>query len=66
MNVARGLNSSYPPSRGQSQTFELGEIPTVQERFQAVIKRRLQIEIQNHPPLFPWESQIVEYPEFVE
>ncbi|TAE59772.1 MAG: PatU [Nostocales cyanobacterium] len=38
----------------------------MQERFQAVIKRRLQIEIQNHPPLFPWESQIVEYPEFVE
>jgi hypothetical protein len=38
----------------------------VQERFQAVIKRRLQIEIQNHPPLFPWESQLVEYPEVVE
>jgi hypothetical protein len=38
----------------------------VQERFQAVIKRRLQVEIQNHPPLFPWESQLVEYPEFVE
>ncbi|NET00898.1 MAG: PatU [Sphaerospermopsis sp. SIO1G2] len=38
----------------------------MQERFQAVIKRRLQIEIQNHPPLFPWESQLVEYPEYVE
>lgn len=38
----------------------------MQERFQAVIKRRLQIEIQNHPPLFPWESQLVEYPEVVE
>lgn len=38
----------------------------MQERFQAVLKRRLQVEIQNHPPLFPWESQLVEYPEFVE
>ncbi|HIK05040.1 MAG TPA: PatU [Trichormus sp. M33_DOE_039] len=44
-------------------TFLLGEIPTVQERFQAVIKRRLQIHIENHPPLFPWETQIVDYPD---
>lgn len=45
------------------QTFQLGEIPTVQERFQAVLKRRLQSQIQNHPPLFPWEAQLTEYPE---
>lgn len=45
------------------QTFKLGEIPTVQERFQAVLKRRLQSQIQNHPPLFPWEAQLTEYPE---
>lgn len=38
----------------------------MQERFQAVLKRRLQVEIQNHPPLFPWETQLVDYPEFVE
>ncbi|MGH1393501.1 MAG: PatU [Trichormus sp.] len=44
-------------------TFLLGEIPTVQERFQAVIKSRLQIHTENHPPLFPWETQIVDYPE---
>jgi hypothetical protein len=47
----------------QPQTFLLGEIPTVQERFQAVIKRRLQIHIENHPPLFPWETQVVDYPD---
>jgi hypothetical protein len=35
----------------------------VQERFQAVLKRRLQSQIQNHPPLFPWEAQLIEYPE---
>jgi hypothetical protein len=38
----------------------------VQERFQAVVKRRLQLQIENHPPLFPWEDQLIEYPEFVE
>jgi hypothetical protein len=48
------------------QTFQLGEIPTVQERFQAVLKRRLQIQVEKQPPLFPWESQLVEYPELVE
>ena len=35
----------------------------MQERFQAVLKRRLQIQIENHPPLFPWESQLQEYPD---
>ncbi|MBD2442161.1 PatU [Dolichospermum sp. FACHB-1091] len=48
------------------QTFQSGEIPTVQERFQAIIKRRLQDQIIQNPPLFPWETQLVEYPECVE
>lgn len=48
------------------ETFQLGEIPTVQERFQAVLKRRLQIQIENHPPLFPWEYQLQEYPDCVD
>ncbi|MEM7727267.1 MAG: PatU [Cyanobacteria bacterium P01_A01_bin.45] len=48
------------------QNFQLGEIPTVQERFQAVLKRRLQKQIQNHPPLFPWETQLAEYPEYID
>jgi hypothetical protein len=48
------------------QTFQLGEIPTVQERFQAVLKRRLQIQVESHPPLFPWESQLVDYPDCIE
>jgi hypothetical protein len=38
----------------------------VQERFQAVVKRRLQLQIQNHPPLFPWEDRLIDYPEMVE
>ncbi|MBE9050469.1 PatU [Nostocales cyanobacterium LEGE 11386] len=55
-----------PELGGIPQTFQLGEIPTVQERFQAVLKRRLQIQVENHPPLFPWETQLVEYPDCVE
>jgi hypothetical protein len=38
----------------------------VQERFQAILKRRLQDQIAKNPPLFPWETQSVEYPDCVE
>ena len=38
-----------------------GEIPAVQDRFHALLKNRLQIEIQNKPPLFPWEKEISDY-----
>ncbi|MFM7364802.1 MAG: PatU [Cuspidothrix sp.] len=38
----------------------------MQERFQAILKRRLQDQIEQNPPLFPWETQSVEYPECVE
>ena len=41
---------------------ELGELPAVQDHFQTVLKRRLEIEISQNPPLFPWESQLQEYP----
>ncbi|MDB9473210.1 PatU [Dolichospermum circinale CS-537/03] len=44
----------------------MGEIPTVQERFQAILKRRLQDQIAKNPPLFPWETQLEEYPDCVE
>lgn len=37
------------------------QIPNLQSRFQALLKQRLQREIQNRPPLFPWESEICEY-----
>jgi hypothetical protein len=38
-----------------------GEIPAVQDRFHALLKHRLQIEIQRKPPLFPWETEISDY-----
>jgi hypothetical protein len=58
--------SGEPKLRGKPQTLKLGDIPTVQDRFQAVLKRRLQTEIENQPPLFPWETQMMEYPERLE
>jgi hypothetical protein len=33
----------------------------VQDRFYALLKHRLQREIQRNPPLFPWEQAVVEY-----
>lgn len=41
---------------------ELGEMPAVQDRFQTVLKNRLQMEIAQNPPMFPWESSLQEYP----
>jgi hypothetical protein len=32
------------------------------DRFQTLIKQRLKTEIQNKPPLFPWESEMKNYP----
>jgi hypothetical protein len=38
-----------------------GDIQAVQDRFYALLKHRLQSEIQLNPPLFPWEQSIAEY-----
>ena len=45
-----------------AQSFNFGEIHAVQERFQALLKQRLLSEYENNPPLFPWESEVSEYP----
>ncbi len=46
---------------GETRPYNLGEIPTVENRFQALLKRRLQVEIERHPPLFPWETSLSDY-----
>jgi hypothetical protein len=46
---------------GSNRLYDLGEVPTVQNRFQAILKRRLQVEIERHPPLFPWETELSDY-----
>lgn len=45
----------------ESPLLQMGEIPAVQDRFHTILKRRLRAEIERHPPLFPWESEICEY-----
>lgn len=40
---------------------QLGGMPIVQKRFEALLKRRLKVEIERHPPLFPWETEISDY-----
>ncbi|OCR02158.1 hypothetical protein BCD67_13550 [Oscillatoriales cyanobacterium USR001] len=45
----------------ESQSLRLGEIPTVQDRFQTLLKERLKPEILCNPPLFPWETQVEDY-----
>lgn len=61
--------SSLPPEMARPDLvakthsfFDLGDIPAVQDRFQALLKRKLQTEIERRPPLFPWESEVQEYP----
>ncbi len=45
----------------ETRPYNFGEMPTVQNRFQAILKRRLQVEIERHPPLFPWETEFSDY-----
>ncbi|MDX2098957.1 MAG: hypothetical protein SFW36_14365 [Leptolyngbyaceae cyanobacterium bins.59] len=33
----------------------------MQDRYHNLLKRRLQSEIQRHPPLFPWETELSDY-----
>lgn len=47
-----GESAVYPQSKSGKENFAL------QDRFQALVKRRLQKELQDHPPLFPWETEI--------
>ena len=34
----------------------------MQERFHNILKQRFLSEYENNPPLFPWESEVAEYP----
>jgi hypothetical protein len=43
------------------QLFRLGDISVISERSQTILKSRLRTEIEHRPPLFPWETEIVDY-----
>ncbi|MEG4286042.1 hypothetical protein QUB68_23200 [Microcoleus sp. A006_D1] len=48
-------------SNAPAQPLTIGEIPTVQDRFQTLLKERLRAEIESNPPLFPWETELKSY-----
>ncbi|WP_341732008.1 hypothetical protein [Microcoleus sp. EPA2] len=48
-------------SNETAQPLTMGEIPTVQDRFQTLLKQRLRASIESNPPLFPWETEIQSY-----
>lgn len=50
-----------PSSFLTEYSLNSGDIQAVQDRFYALLKHRLQSEIQLNPPLFPWEQSIAEY-----
>lgn len=49
------LDSEYSEVQIPGENF-------MSDHFQTLIKQRLKTEIQNNPPLFPWESQMRNYP----
>ncbi len=56
------IDGIYPPHlTPEGQPLEIGEIPAVQDRFQALLKRRIQAEMQSNLPLFPWETTMMDY-----
>ncbi len=55
------VTSGMPLDSVADSLSKPGEIPAVQDRFHALLKRRLLIEAQQKPPLFPWEKEGVEY-----
>ncbi len=55
--LAEGDSSSFR----SEYSLNSGDIQAVQDRFYALLKHRLQQEIQRNPPLFPWEQSVAEY-----
>jgi hypothetical protein len=55
------LSRGVPSLFRREYPLNSGDIPAVQDRFYALLKHRLQSEIQLQPPLFPWELTVAEY-----
>lgn len=43
------------------ESLDLGEGFMMEDRFYALLKRRMRAEIEAKPPLFPWESEVLDY-----
>ncbi|MEB3212480.1 MAG: hypothetical protein VKL39_14065, partial [Leptolyngbyaceae bacterium] len=55
------MDSLGDASPNPSFTSHVGDLPAVQDRFHALLKRRLRAEIAQKPPVFPWESNPTSY-----
>ncbi|WP_159785793.1 PatU [Sodalinema gerasimenkoae] len=62
-NVGAGIESHRSPFQNRDHDpSSITDESTMQNRFQALLKRRIQQEIQENPPLFPWETtEVWEY-----
>jgi hypothetical protein len=56
-----GPTGNAPSPFRKEYPLNSGDILAVQDRFYALLKHRLQSEIQLNPPLFPWEQSLTEY-----
>ncbi|QIZ72840.1 hypothetical protein [Oxynema aestuarii] len=60
-DIEAGIANPDESPLGGIRPHQPGEIPAVQDRYYALLKRRLQTEIQHHLPLFPWENEVLDY-----
>ncbi|NES02797.1 MAG: hypothetical protein F6K22_08020 [Okeania sp. SIO2F4] len=44
------------PYDNESPPMTLGEVPTVYNRFESLLQKRLKAKIEAKPPIFPWEE----------
>jgi hypothetical protein len=49
------------PQSSEHPSLELGEESVIEDRFYALLRQRIRNVIETHPPLFPWESELVDY-----
>ena len=54
-------SASIVPAIREEFTPNSGDIAAVQERFEALLKTRLSLEIEQNLPLFPWEDEVMDY-----
>ncbi|KPQ40753.1 MAG: hypothetical protein HLUCCO16_00040 [Phormidium sp. OSCR] len=62
-DAGAGVEPQRSPSKFLDfDAIPIGEESTVQNRFQALLKRRIQQELEQNLPLFPWETtEVLEY-----
>jgi hypothetical protein len=58
-------DTANPHHSGLPHLSDPGDVSVVQNHFEALLKRRLQEEIQHRPPLFPWEKDYQSYPDIL-